>query len=55
MKVDNRDLVGYYAASSGISYRCFGTTFRSHLQGSRSPRRKLTVYSGNSLPTLKRR
>ena len=29
-------LLGYYAPSSGIiSYRRFGTTYRSHLQGSR--------------------
>ena len=28
-------LLCYYAASSGISYRRFGTTYRSHLQGSR--------------------
>jgi len=28
-------LLCYYATSNGISYRRFGTTYRSHLQGSR--------------------
>jgi hypothetical protein len=27
-----------------ILYRRFGTTYRSHLQGSKSPRRKETAY-----------
>jgi hypothetical protein len=31
---ENCTLMGYYAASSGISYRRFGKIYRSHLQGS---------------------
>ena len=30
-------LLGYYKASSGIAYGCFGTTYRSHLEGLTSP------------------
>jgi len=34
--IENCDLKRYYAANSGkISYRRFGTTYRSHFQGSR--------------------
>jgi hypothetical protein len=42
-------LLGFYAAGNGIiSHRRFGTTFRSHLQGSSCPRkyREPVVYRG---------
>lgn len=35
-KVDVKcSLLGYYVACSGTPYRRYGTTYRSHLQGSR--------------------
>jgi hypothetical protein len=35
---ETRAVLGYYAEYSGISYRCFGTTYLSHIQRSRNPR-----------------
>jgi len=36
---ENRALLGYYAASSGNLLPTFGTTYRSHPQGSRSQKK----------------
>ena len=48
---DNCDLLGHYAVIAVISYRRFGTVYRSHLQGSRTLDPKMGNYTTDCVIT----
>ena len=50
MLEENRILLGYYTASGGRFLRSFGSTYRTHLPGSRIRKKRfLTLEDGNDI------